>query len=210
MAPLTQLARGAGGTDVTQPDPSVADGQQEPPVPVQDPGQEPAMPDTAMPDMNMGASGGDTAVAGQTSDATANPDAGVTPAEQPSDVAAGPAALETAAQEPSDVAATPGAAQTAPVGDEGAVAPTKPPGSGLNHGALAEELIAERQHQAMGDTPPAAPSPATMVPYTVTEGAHTWGACILHALRRQPTAASSGRSPPWSGARPAPRNPDED
>ncbi len=119
----------------------------------------------------------DPAAAEQTSDVAVNPVAGVTPAEQPSDAAADAAASPAAAEQPSDVGATPNAAVTAPGGEEGTAAATKPPGSGLNHGALAEELIAERQHQAMGDTPPAAPATATMVPYTVTEGVHL-AACI--------------------------------
>ncbi len=221
VAPPMHLGCGAGSADSTQADPSAAVGQQDPPVPVQVPQQEPAMPGMDMPDMG---STGDAVVAEQTSDVATNPDAGATAAEQPSDAAADPAADQAAAEQPTnaaadpaadpaaaeqtsnvtvnpdaavtppeqpsdvttdpaadpaaaqqpplDVGATPDAAQTVPGGEEGtAAAATKPPGSGLNHGALAEELIAERQHQAMGDTPPAAPTTATMVPYTVTEGA---------------------------------------
>ena len=137
------------------------------------------MPDMAMPDMG---SSGDAAVADQTADVATNPDAGATPVEQPPDVVADPAVDLTAAEQPSDdVAAGPDAAQAAPGGDEGTAAETKPPGAGLNHGALAEELIAERQHQAMGDASPAPPPPAAVATYTVTEGAHA--GCMPHCTR---------------------------
>ena len=142
-----------------QPDPAV-DQQQEMPMPGMAEGQtEPSVPGEP---------------AGQTELAAGEMQPGV-----PVEAAAAPPPDATAPAGQPDVAADLDAAQgTAPAGDQTSVdtapgdaeAGTGTTSPGLNHGALAEALISERQHQAMGDTP-APPPPVVVAPYVVSEGA---------------------------------------